>query len=238
MASIEHGTIRQTLGTLSTAHLADACIRVGTQVRCAPAGLTALAGGMRCAGRVLPTRHAGSVDIFLEALERASPGDVLVADNGGRLDEACIGDLVTLEVQKAELAGIVIWGLHRDTDELLEIGLPLFSLGAIATGPLRLDPRAPDCLERAYVGSWMLTVDDFAVCDSDGVIFLPEAQLQQIVAAAASIRETERKQAEKMRSGVSLRDQTRFGEYAAARASNPTLGFREYLRGLGAAVEE
>ncbi len=230
--------LHQLLRTFSTPHLADACLRVGTPVRCAPAGTTALARGMRCAGRVLPARHTGSVDVFLEAIERASPGDVLVADNAGRTDEACIGDLVTLEAQKAGLDGIVIWGLHRDTDELLQIGLPIFSLGAIPTGPLRLDPRAADCLERAWVASWILTVGDFAVCDSDGVIFLPEEQLQTIVAAAASIRETERKQAENMRGGRSLRDQTRFGQYLAARDVTPTLEFRTHLRGLGAAVEE
>jgi 4-hydroxy-4-methyl-2-oxoglutarate aldolase len=36
----------------------------------------------------------------------------------------------------------VIWGLHRDTADIRAIGLPVFSLGAIPTGPLRLDPRA------------------------------------------------------------------------------------------------
>jgi regulator of RNase E activity RraA len=44
--------------------------------------------GQRVAGRVLPVRHYGSVDVFLEALGRAEAGDVLVVDNGGRLDEA------------------------------------------------------------------------------------------------------------------------------------------------------
>ena len=38
-------------------------------------------------------RHHGSVDIFLEALERRQAGDVLVIDNGGRTDEGCVGDL-------------------------------------------------------------------------------------------------------------------------------------------------
>ena len=43
----------------------------------------------------------------------AAPGDVLVVDNGGRLDEACVGDLVALEAQAAGVEGMVIWGLHR-----------------------------------------------------------------------------------------------------------------------------
>ncbi len=71
--------------------------------------------GSRIAGRVLPARHYGSVDIFLEAMETAGKGDVLVIDNHGRRDEACIGDLTVLEAQAAGLSGIVVWGFHRDT---------------------------------------------------------------------------------------------------------------------------
>jgi regulator of RNase E activity RraA len=193
---------------------------------------------MRCAGRALPVRHVGSVDIFLEVLEHARPGDVLVVDNGGRLDEACVGDLVTLEVRKAGLQGIVIWGLHRDTDELVSIGLPLFSLGTIATGPQRLDPRPADSMQSARVGPWNITRQDVVACDSDGVLFMPEEKLQEIMVAATNIRETERKQAEKMHTGVSLREQTRFAEYLSSRATNPSLGFREHLRRLGGAIEE
>jgi len=226
------------LTSLSTPHLADACLRVGAPVRCAPAGVTAVQRGMRCAGRALPVRHVGSVDVFLEALAHARPGDVLVVDNGGRLDEACVGDLITLEVQKAGLHGIVIWGLHRDTDELVSIGLPLFSLGTMATGPERLDPRPADCMQSARVGHWNITPQDVVACDSDGVLFIPEDELQQIMVAATNIRETECQQAEKMRAGISLREQTRFAEYVSARTINPSVGFREHLRRLGRAIEE
>lgn len=57
------------LNMLSTPHLADACLRTGVQVRCAPVALRPLMPAMHCAGRVRPVRHVGSVDIFLEALE-------------------------------------------------------------------------------------------------------------------------------------------------------------------------
>ena len=226
------------LASLSTPHLADACLRLGVLVRCAPAGVTAVQRGMRCAGRALPTRHVGSVDIFLEVLEHARPGDVLVVDNGGRLDEGCVGDLVAIEVQKAGLQGIVIWGLHRDTDELLRIGLPLFSLGTMPTGPQRLDPRPADSMQSARVGAWIVTRQDVVAGDSDGVLFMPEEKLQEIIVAATNIKETEREQAKKMHTGVSLREQTRFAEYLSSRATNPSLGFREHLRRLGRAIEE
>ena len=141
---MDHRELLQRFATLTTAHLADACLRAQIPMRCAPAGLQAVVSGSRLAGRVCPARHVGSVDIFLEAFEGAAPGDVLVVDNAGRLDEACVGDLVALEAQGAGLEGLVIWGLHRDTADIRAIGLPVFSLGAIPSGPQRLDDRPKD----------------------------------------------------------------------------------------------
>ena len=231
-------TLVERLKALTTPHLADACLRVGALVRCAHPGLRAIAPGMRCAGRVRPARHAGSVDVFLEALKSTDPGDVLVIDNAGRLDEACIGDLVALEALRAGLGGMVVWGLHRDTDELIEIGLPIFSLGTIPTGPQRLDPRPRDALLSAGVGPFVLTSADFVAADADGVIFLAEKGLSDIVSVAEAIRTTEREQAHKMRNGTSLREQVRFEEYIERREANPRWTFREHLRTVGGAIEE
>src|SRR5215213_3997427 len=154
---MDHHELRRRFATLTTAHLADACLRAQVPDRCAPASLGTVMPGSRLAGRVAPAHHVGSVDIFLEAFEEAAPGDVLVVDNGGRLDESCVGDLVALEAQAAGLAGIVIWGLHRDTADITAIGLPVFSLGKIPTGPLSLNPRHPAALENATVGEWTVS---------------------------------------------------------------------------------
>ncbi len=225
--------------SLTSAHIADACIRAGIAVRCAPADIQAVIPGTRCAGRVVPARHAGSVDIFLEALETvAAPGDVLVVDNGGRRDEACVGDLIALEAQDAGLSGIVIWGLHRDTADIMAIGLPVFSAGSIPTGPLSLTARHPAALASATVGDWTVTGDDVVLADDDGVLFLPAGRADEIVALAGAIRDTERRQADRIRSGASLRAQVRFADYLTARAADPARTFREHLRSIGGAIEE
>jgi regulator of RNase E activity RraA len=75
---MDHPEMLRRFATLTTAHLADACLRAQVPVRCAR--LYPVVAGSRLVGRVAPARHAGSVDIFLEALESAAPGDVLVVD--------------------------------------------------------------------------------------------------------------------------------------------------------------
>lgn len=225
------------LQTLTTAHLADACLRATVAVRCAPPAIKGVARSMRCQGSVRPTRHAGSVDVFLEALAGASKGDVLVVDNEGRVDEACVGDLIALETKQAGLSGIVIWGLHRDTAELLDIGLPLFSAGSLPTGPLRVRERHSEVLVNAQIGDWCVSIDDVVVADADGVLFLPKQSLRKVIEIAEQIRDTERRQAELMTKGRSLREQTRFDEYLKRSKANPGYEFREHLRSVNSAVE-
>ena len=230
---------RERLYQLSTPLLADACMRLGIPVRCAPSTLQALEADMHCAGRVCPVRHAGSVDIFFEALEDAQPGDVLVIDNGGRTDHACVGDLVAREVQAAGLAGIVIWGLHRDTWQIHEIGLPFFSQGHIPTGPVKLDRRpAADALAWARVGDWIVGKNDIVAADRDGVIFLPSDDLAAIIEAGEAIKAAEERQAELLKEGKSLREQLKFKEYLAQHSVTPSYTFRDHLRQIGGAIDQ
>ncbi|WP_018681946.1 RraA family protein [Actinokineospora enzanensis] len=228
--------LAQRFATLTTAHLTDACVRAGVEVR--TVSVRAVTPGDRLVGRVLPARHAGSVDVFLEAMTGADPGDVLVVDNGGRLDHACVGDLVVLEAADAGLAGVVIWGLHRDTADIHAIGLPVFSLGAIPTGPLVPEDRAPDALAAATVGPWTVTDADLVLADDDGAVFLPADQAAALFDLAEKIRDVERAQADRIRAGDNLRAQVDFPGYLAARSGNPGLTFRRHLRSVGGAIEE
>jgi regulator of RNase E activity RraA len=176
--------------------------------------------------------------VFLEAFEHAREGDVLVVDNGGRTDQACIGDLVVAEAKAAGVAGLLVWGLHRDTADILAIGLPVFSLGAIPTGPLEAAPRDPQALTSARVGEHTVSTGDVVLADDDGAVFLPDDRVAGILDVAEGIRDAERRQVERIRSGNILRQQVEFASFLDNRKRNADLTFREHLRTVGGAIEE
>ncbi|HEX3489009.1 MAG TPA: RraA family protein [Streptosporangiaceae bacterium] len=223
---------------LSTPLVADACLRCDVPLRAADPGIRPVVPGQRVAGRVLPVRHYGSVDVFLEAFGRAITKDVLVIDNGGRLDEACVGDLTVLEAAAAGVAGLVVWGLHRDTPELTDIGFPVFSYGSYPPGPTRLDEQEPEAPVTARFGSHLVSAADLVFADDDGVLFVAAERAEQVLATAAQIWATERDQARRIRAGETLRQQTAFDDYLERRAADPSYSFRRHLRRIGGAIEE
>lgn len=224
--------------SLSTPLIADACLRTNVPLRVAPTIVRPLVRGMRLAGRVLPARHRGSVDIFLEAMTKALPGDVLVIDNEGRSDESCIGDLTVLEARASGLSGIVVRGYHRDTEELVKIGFPVFSYGSYPAGPRRLDQRMSEDLSSAQWDDFSVGSNEAVLADDDGVLFVPSSAIEKVLEAAKAIWKVERKQAELIQAGKKLSEQLDFDSYLAKRDSDPSYSLRKHLRERGGAVEE
>lgn len=232
------------LADIATAQITDACIKEKVKYVCAPARLSSVLSEhelkQTLCGSVVPVRHYGSVDVFLELIETTPNLEncILVIDNNGRTDEACIGDLVALEAKHAGFAAILIWGLHRDTRDLRKIGLPVFSYGAYPSGPVRLDVRESDVFKSARFGDAVITNEHTAFIDQDGAVFVETKYVDQVIEVAKAIREREVKQANAAANGTSLRDQFRFDEFLKKRSNNSSLTFREHLRGVMSSIEE
>jgi 4-hydroxy-4-methyl-2-oxoglutarate aldolase len=219
-----------------TAAVADAAVRLGVPVAVAPPSLVPVLSGGLFAGPAVPVTHLGSVDVFLDAIDDAPPGAVLVVDNGGRQDEACVGDLVVMEAASAGLSALVVWGRHRDTAELRRIGLPVHSLGAHPFGPRRVPPAGP-VMRAAFLDGVPVTSDHVLVGDDDGVLVLPAGEQERLITLALEIQQTEARQARRMADGQSLRDQLDYALYRRKQAADPTMTLRRHLAERGGAIE-
>ncbi|MFX1367462.1 MAG: RraA family protein [Promethearchaeota archaeon] len=235
---MKNSAIAVQFSKLSTPLIADACIRLDISFNVAPFGIRPILSDSRIAGKALPVRHFGSVDVFLEAMNDTESGEILVVDNEGRTDEGCIGDLIVIEAIACNMGGIAIWGTHRDTPEILKLGLPVFSYGSWPVGPLRLDSRSADVFESARFGECLVTRDDVVFGDLDGVLFIPSKGVSDVLQTAESLLEKERSQADAVRSGETLREQLRFDEFLTKRKLDPDYDFRKHLRAIGGAIEE
>lgn len=222
----------------TTPFIADACAQLSIPVRVGSHGLKCNVAGSKAAGPARPARHAGSTDVFLEAIAAANKGDILVIDNGGRNDEGCIGDLVVGEALMSGIAATICWGTHRDTGAILAMGARVWSLGTCPNGPLELRRRATTALSAANLGSHVtVTLEDYVFADDDGVVVVALADLSRIVETAKDIATREGAQAQRLLKGELLRAQLDLDGYVAKRNSDPDHTFREHLKSFGGAIE-
>lgn len=221
-------------GPIPSAAVVDALVRLRMP---APAfALRPVLPGRIVVGPAAPVTHLGSVDVILEIIGESAAGAVLVVDNGGRGDEACVGDLLALEAHRAGIAAIVIDGLHRDTAQLIDIGIPVYSRGAFPRGPLRVPPAAPP-LRTATIEGVTIRPGDLIAADDDGVVVVPAESAREVLEVAARIAATETAQAARVPAGTSLREQLAFDEYLAIRAERPGYSLRDHLAARGGAIE-
>jgi regulator of RNase E activity RraA len=93
-------------------------------------------------------------------------------------------------------------------------------------------------LHSARFGDFLVQRTDVAFADDDGCLFVLAQHADDLLSVAHEIRERERRQAEAIRSGRSLREQLDFARYLEKCAANPDYTFREHLRTISGAIEE
>lgn len=123
------------------------------------------------------------------ALSVAQPGDVMISASDGFTQTAVIGDIVCSLAKNAGLAGLVIDGMARDSEGIVGVGLPVFARGitpnsCVKTGPGRIGLPI-------VAGGVSIRSGDVVFADRDGVVIIPIADLDTVIARVERIRKIE-----------------------------------------------
>lgn len=124
-----------------------------------------------------------------EALALARPGDVLVVDGGGDPSRALIGELIAQRAINRGVRGVIIDGAVRDARALRESGFPVWAVGVSPAGPYKAGPCRVGT--DVAVGGAVVHRGDIVVADSDGVIVVPPAEAERVLAGARAVLDDE-----------------------------------------------
>jgi 4-hydroxy-4-methyl-2-oxoglutarate aldolase len=177
--------------------------------------LTQLVPGSRVAG---PARIAlcasGDNSMVHAAVAHASPGDILVLTSVEPAPVALIGELLATQAQVRGVVGILVDGAARDVDELVAIGLPIWTRFVRAQGPTKGEVGKVDV--PVVIGGAEVRPGDLVVMDCDGAMALPLERVDEVLPLA--IERAEREAAMRLR-------------YAAGELSYDLNGLREIVEG-------
>lgn len=155
----------------------------------------------RFGGTAFTVRVRPGDNLFLhKALDIALPGDIILVDAGGALENAILGEMMGRYAASRGVAGIVINGAIRDVAGLATLSIPVFGRGVTPNGPYKDGPG-----EVGYpiaIGGVSAASGDLVVADDDGVIVLPRAEAEAIIEKAHAHAIVEEGWAEQIREGT------------------------------------
>ncbi|HEX9453532.1 MAG TPA: RraA family protein, partial [Candidatus Binatia bacterium] len=149
------------------------------------------------AGLQQPTQHLGTAPI-----EAAQPGDVIVIDNGGKLEFSCWGGLLALSAKLKGVSGVVIDGASRDIDEARELEFPVYARSVVPMTARNRVVQESYNQEIQFAGV-QCHPGDLVLADGSGIIIVPREKENEVVAAAEAIYAKEQEMAAGIRKGYS-----------------------------------
>jgi len=177
----------QRAAKLDTTSISDALDRLGIAGQCL--NIKPLDHQFRLAGRAFTILYGpagtppGTVGDYIDDV---APGSVVVLDNGGRENATVWGDILTWVAHRRGIAGTVIDGACRDTHLSRELAYPIYSRSySMRTGKDRV--QVEEMGGPVNIGDARVHAGDLMRGDADGVLVIPKAHEEAVLAAAEEI---------------------------------------------------
>ena len=140
---------------------------------------------MTAAGETKGKYHLG-----VKAIDAAQSGDVIVVDNGGRIDTSCWGGVLATGAKLKGISGVVIDGACRDLDECVEVGFSVYARGTVvATARGRVQEEATNVM--VQFGGVQVRPGDIIMGDKSGVVVVPAERVDEVLEKAESLFQKE-----------------------------------------------
>lgn len=205
------------IGTLNPSAVSDILHARGFHNQVMRADIQALGAGMRIFGiaRTMASRPLTKApepgreyELLFGAIDGLASGEVLVTD---RMDCCVWGELCSEAAMRRQGNGAVIDGYTRDSADICEIGFPLFCRGRHMSDLLY--HRTITALNEPVVcGDVAVHPGDLVLGAEDGVLVVPAAVIDAVVAEAYDKSQQESKVRMALRQGMSAGDAyRRFG---------------------------
>lgn len=133
------------------------------------------------------------------AIHMAQAGDFIIAQAQGHQGCAAAGDLVLGQMRNAGVVGFATDGPMRDYDGIVAAGLPAWCTGLTPNSPFSKGPGQTG--GAAQVGGILVTTGDMIVADRDGVVVIPFALIDHVIAQLPQIKAREAERDASVRDG-------------------------------------
>ena len=115
-------------------------------------------------------------------IEHIQPGEVLVLAMLESAPVALIGELLATQVKVRGAAGILVDASVRDVNELIELGLPIWTRFVRVRGATKT--KIGELNTKVTVGGTEIAVGDIVVLDADGGVCVKQERLEEVLKAS------------------------------------------------------
>lgn len=195
------------LGACFASVVHDVMKDMGLPIRVLPRGILGLEPWMKCAGPVFTVR--GRPDPTLDkhtslyewagVLSKSPAGHVVVVQPQDDV-RALFGGLSAEALKKKGVRGYIVDGGCRDIQAICDEGFPVFARYATPID-IVCAWRAEAFGEPISIGSHQVMPDDYILADRDGIILVPRAKLEEVIAASEKKMSTEGEMVKAIRAG-------------------------------------
>ncbi len=153
---------------------------------------------MTAAGETPQKTHLG-----MNAIAEAEAGDVIVIDNGGRMDTSCWGGVLANGAKVKGIAGTVIDGCCRDLDDCIEADYAVYARGTVVqTARGRVMEESTNQMIQ-FCGV-QVRPGDIVIGDSSGVVVVPREHMGQVLEKAEQLWQKEEDMIAQIKAGTDI----------------------------------